>query len=221
MVSVLVVEHDARLRLRLTRAISGEQLELAGQAGDVATGVGLAIAEQPNVLVLGSSVPFDQTLAALRRLREEASQVRTLLVRADADDARSVEALLAGASGVIDADAAPERLREAVLRLSRGEAVAGPQLQRLLVERFRRATYSWRGMRPLVSPLSNREWQVLDALREGASTQEVADQLGISRATVYSHLRNISRKLRTRSRQEALAVADELRRRAGMGDVGE
>jgi DNA-binding NarL/FixJ family response regulator len=173
------------------------------------------------VLIVGSSVPFDRTLDALRRLATEAPQVRVLIVREDPEDARSLEALLAGAGGVVGAQDPAERLREACARLVRGEAVASPQLQRHLVERFRRATHSWRGMRPLVSPLSTREWQVLDALRDGASTQQVADQLGVSRATVYSHLRNISRKLRTRSREEALAVADELRRRAGMGDGDE
>ena len=54
--------------------------------------------------------------------------------------------------------------------------------------------------------LTRREQSVLELLVEGASTPEVGDQLGISTATVRSHVKSILPKLGVHSRIEAVAL---------------
>jgi len=56
------------------------------------------------------------------------------------------------------------------------------------------------------NPLSQREWEVLDHLREGKTNQEIAEALFISLATVKSHLSHMQRKTGARNRVEILRI---------------
>jgi ATP/maltotriose-dependent transcriptional regulator MalT len=62
----------------------------------------------------------------------------------------------------------------------------------------------------LFEPLTWRERQVLKQLPKDISLQEIANQLSISSATVYTHTKNIYRKLDVHKREEAVQRAKEL-----------
>ena len=67
------------------------------------------------------------------------------------------------------------------------------------------------GMRPVKSPLTAREWEVVDLLYEGKTTDEIADALVLSTETVRSHIKNLMRKLGATSRADAVALAHRMR----------
>ena len=60
---------------------------------------------------------------------------------------------------------------------------------------------------PRRDELSDREYEVLDLLVQGATNMEIADALIVSEHTVKAHLRSILNKLNCRNRQEAVARA--------------
>jgi two-component system nitrate/nitrite response regulator NarL len=66
-------------------------------------------------------------------------------------------------------------------------------------------------MRPVKSPLTPREWEVIDLLYEGRTTEDIADALVLSTETVRSHIKNLMRKLGARTRQEAVTIAHRMR----------
>jgi DNA-binding CsgD family transcriptional regulator len=55
--------------------------------------------------------------------------------------------------------------------------------------------------------LTRRQHDVLQLLAEGASTDQIAEQLVVSRETVRNHVRHILQRLHARSRLEAVAIA--------------
>jgi len=59
---------------------------------------------------------------------------------------------------------------------------------------------------PRGKPLSDREWEVLDHLKEGKTNQEIASALFISLPTVKSHLAHMQRKTGARNRVEILRI---------------
>src|SRR6266536_1825694 len=63
---------------------------------------------------------------------------------------------------------------------------------------------------PLLDPLSEREQEVLWLLAQGASNQEIAEQLVVTAATVKFHVSNILSKLQARNRTQAVARARSL-----------
>lgn len=65
-----------------------------------------------------------------------------------------------------------------------------------------------------VAPLTDRERRILHLFEQGASSVEVERALGITAQTLRNHVHRINRKLRTRTRLEAVAHA----RRRGLID---
>lgn len=62
---------------------------------------------------------------------------------------------------------------------------------------------------PLTTPLSRREFQVLDRLAQGASTEDIAATLVIGIPTTRNHIQRILHKLGVHSRLEAVTYARE------------
>ena len=80
-----------------------------------------------------------------------------------------------------------------------------------LIEQLRNAPNGNSGLRPVKSPLTRREWEVIDLLAAGHSPDHVANALVLSPETVRSHIKNLMRKLRVHSRADAVNAAERLR----------
>jgi DNA-binding NarL/FixJ family response regulator len=61
-----------------------------------------------------------------------------------------------------------------------------------------------------VEPLTTREIEVLRLMAEGSSSRDIAERLGISYATVRSHIRSMGGKLGVHSKGEAVMKARQL-----------
>jgi DNA-binding NarL/FixJ family response regulator len=57
--------------------------------------------------------------------------------------------------------------------------------------------------------LTDREWSVLEQLRQGLDTVEIAARLGVSPVTVRRHVSGVLAKLRVRDRKEMLQLLDD------------
>jgi DNA-binding NarL/FixJ family response regulator len=115
-------------------------------------------------------------------------------------------ALVAGASGVLPTDLAPANLSDAFRRALAGELVLPVDELPILVDRLWEAKLD-RSRDARLATLTGREREVLAALSGGESTMAIALALGISPATVQSHVKNILGKLGVHSKVEALGAA--------------
>jgi DNA-binding NarL/FixJ family response regulator len=118
------------------------------------------------------------------------------------------DSLRAGALGYLLKDTSAERLPEALRGVLRGEAALPRQLVARLIDEFqergRRRTsdaISKRGVR-----LTSREWEVLDLLCDGRTTEEIAARLFVGAVTVRSHVSAILRKLGVPNREAAVRL---------------
>jgi NarL family two-component system response regulator LiaR len=127
------------------------------------------------------------------------------------DDELGLLALRAGAVGFLSKDADVDTLPRALEAVRRGEAAVSREMTRRLIELFRGAPDGSSGLRPIKSPLTAREWEVIDLLKPGQSPDEVAQTLVLSPETVRSHVKNIMRKLDVHSRADAVTAAERLR----------
>ena len=164
-------------------------------------------ATRPDVLVVHSRTPRNpvELVAAARDERLAPS-----VVIGDQLGARTFLGFAcAGASGF--ATAAPGELTEAVRCVAEGEVAFSSDLTRTLVGALRQheRASALRSSGPL-NRLTPREWEVLDWLREGLSTAQIAERLYVTPSTVRGYVARIMQALHAHSRQEALAVVDRL-----------
>ena len=108
-------------------------------------------------------------------------------------------------------DTDPTLLPSALHGVINGEAALSRSLVTKLIEEFRR----WSGLRRLsllgrsTARLTEREWEVLDLLKDGLSTSEIATRLYISNVTVRSHVSSIIKKLRVDDRAAAVRLVSQ------------
>jgi DNA-binding NarL/FixJ family response regulator len=213
---VLIADSDGLARGMTSQALhASERVSVVLCAGDCREACELARRYQPAVLLLDTSLPCPASLTdAVVEILDTCRETRVLTMAAG-DDRAAVAALRAGAVGHVDKDLVPAVLARQVMRVADGEAVIPRRLTMELLSLLHEAPDA--GWRPLRSRLTSREWEVIDLLGAGAGTQEIADALVLSKTTVYSHIKSVSRKLGVHGRREAIVAADELRREEALG----
>jgi DNA-binding NarL/FixJ family response regulator len=220
-------EAPARERLRAViadddpyaRRVIKDVLERAGvlviaEARDGRQAVELTLHYLPDVVVMDVVMPELDGVMATRQIRRQLpEQLIIVLTGAASDDGDELGlvAVRAGAAGFLSKDLEIEALPRALEGLRQGEAAISRKMTRSLIERLREAPSGSSGMRPVKSPLTAREWEVIDLLKQSKTNDEIAAELVLSPETARSHVRNILRKLKVGSRQDAVAVTDKMR----------
>ena len=170
-----------------------------------------ALVHRPDVCLLDLNMPGGGINAAAQITKSlpEVAIVMLTVSRADED---LFEALIAGAMGYVLKDTDPDVLPSALRGVLAGDAVLPPALAARVVKEFRSRAKSRR--LPQVDgrevELTQKEWQVLDGMRDGRSTQEIADHMFVGTPTVRSHVSAILKKLAVPSREAALQLLSDL-----------
>jgi NarL family two-component system response regulator LiaR len=208
----LIADDDPFARRVIKDALESGGVRVIAEAHDGRQAVELALYHRPDVVVMDVVMPGLDGITATRNIvRELPDQIVVVLTGGGADEELGLQALRAGATGYLSKDLDISALPRALAAAHAGEAVVSRQMTMRLIEHARRTGEGTAGMRPVRSPLTPREWEVVDLLRAGRSTDDIAEALVLSTETVRSHIKNLSRKLNVRSREDAVAAADRMR----------
>ena len=207
---VVLADDHPPTRAGVRTSLEGGGWVVCAEAADAAGAIAAAISERPDVCLLDINMPGSGIRAAgeiVRQLPETA----VVMLTVSRDDADLFEALRAGARGYLLKDMDPERLPNALQGVLDGEAALPRALVSRVIDEFRQ-----RGRHRLLRvrgredvQLTDREWEVLEAMRGGHTTGEIAERLGISAVTVRRHVSEILRKLGAPDRKAAVRMLDE------------
>jgi DNA-binding NarL/FixJ family response regulator len=212
---VIVVDDDPFARRQVRDALQAEGVVVVADASDGREAVELAKYYRPDVVLMDVVMPVMDGIEATRQITSDRPETQVVMLTGTDERELGFLGLKAGAVGFIPKDISIEAIPRVVRGVDAGEAAFSRQLSRQLVQRLQTLPDGGVGLRPVRSPLTSREWEVLDLLCEGKGTQEIADTLVLSVETVRSHIKNTLRKLGVRSRAEAVKVAETLRDRTG------
>jgi DNA-binding NarL/FixJ family response regulator len=208
---VIIADDDPFARRMMRAELQQAGISVVAEAANGTEAVELALYYQPDVLIMDVVMPQLDGLSATRRIIEQRPEQVVVMLTSGDEDVGMV-GLQAGASGFITKDVDIAALPRIVRGAALGEAVISRAMGMRLIQRLRRTPVGQTGLRPVKSPLTAREWEVLDFLCARKSTEEIADALVLSTETVRSHLKSIFRKLHVTSRAEAVAKAQQMRR---------
>lgn len=207
---VLIADHDGLARSMIHTALADHhQIAIVLTAPDGHQALQLARYYNPNVTIVDTTLPPPGALHLIHQLKIHTPQT-TILTTATTNHHSALAALHAGAHGHITKDTDPRQLPALILKAVQGQPIIPQTLIKPLLKQFQELPHT--GWRPLHSRLTTREWEIIELLDQGATTQHIADRLVLSTTTIYSHIKNLHKKLNVHTRQEAIDAAKQLRR---------
>ncbi|MBC7307548.1 MAG: response regulator transcription factor [Dietzia sp.] len=202
--SVLLATGDDALHEQLVGTLTAAGFALGGRCRSAASAVEAARSAGPDLVLLDARVAGDVLEAVTAVYRDRLAH--TVLLMAEVDGHLLADAVIAGAAGAVAIDelrSLPASLRAVLV----GEpALSRKLVARLLIE-YRTRHLMGTGDGP-VAVLTRREREVLELLRRGRTTQEVARELYLQPVTIRSHVAAAVRRLGVGSREEALQLLD-------------
>ena len=205
-VRVALADDQALVRAGLRALLQQQGIQVVFEAEEGA-GLLLKLAEQPVDVVLSDiRMPGTDGIQALQQLRERGDQTPVLLLTTFDDSELLLRATDAGAQGFLLKDAAPEDLRDAIVRVAAGETLLQPVSTDVV-----RARYRFHDEASPSEPFSAREVAILRLLAGGYSNKEIARSLFLAEGTVKNYVSTILDKLGTRDRTRAVLKAITLR----------
>ncbi len=214
---MLVDDHDI-VRTGLKSFLDTQEgLDVVAEARSGREAIKRAQEKHPDVVVMDITMPEMDGLEATRRLKELDKDCYVLALTVHEDKQYLFEMLSAGASGYVTKQVAAEELVTAIRCVALGNVYLQPALARWLLEDYRRLlSQTPPGVRRYgdkkegdkgLEVLSQRELQVLEAVAEGYTNNEIGKQLGISPKTVARHRERIMHKLNLHSSTELVKFA--------------
>ncbi|MEV0896120.1 response regulator transcription factor [Actinoplanes sp. NPDC049802] len=210
-VRVLIVDDDPLVRAGLSMILSGDaEIAVVAQAADGAEVPAAVARHRPDVVLMDIRMPGVDGLAATEALRRRPGAPEVLVLTTFDADEFVLRALRAGASGFLLKDTPPGQIRDAVLRVARGEATLSPTVTRQLI------AHVAAGVRPersraaeLLDRLSVREREVVMAVARGCSNAEISAALHMSVPTVKAHVSRVLTKLDLNNRVQVALLAHD------------
>jgi DNA-binding NarL/FixJ family response regulator len=207
----IIADDDAFSRRLVKDELRTAGIVVIAEASTGREAVDLTLHYHPDAVLMDIVMPELDGITATRQIVAESPGEQVILLTGSEDEHMALVGLRAGAVGFLTKDLPVGALPRALRAVSKGETAISRALTTRLLEHLRRMPEHRRDLRPVRSPLTNREWEVLGLLADKRSNADIAEALVVSPATVRSHMKSILRKLRVGSRGEAVEIAEQMR----------
>jgi DNA-binding NarL/FixJ family response regulator len=201
-INVSIVEDNDQLRATLARVIGrAEGFQCLSHYGTAEAALEGLPKDRPHVVLMDINLPGINGVECVRRLKQAAPDIQSVMLTVYEDTESIFNALAAGAAGYLLKRTKSAELLEAIREVHRGGSPMTTHIARKVTQSFQKAGPSTQS----TENLSEREQEVLDCLSQGFLYKEIAEKLGISYETVHTYIRRIYEKLQVRTRTEAVA----------------
>jgi DNA-binding NarL/FixJ family response regulator len=195
-VAVLLADPHALSRESTAAVLGAERdIDVVGEVGNGLEAVATAERVRPHIAVLHGPLASTETLQTTYLIHDRVPDCRIVVVTDVGDADRAVEALEAGASGLVTSGSSLSDLIDAIRAVARGEAVLPGECVSGVLQRLIRVSVAGDEARRLLHRLTVREQQVLTLFTQGESSESIAARLMIEPEEARGHVRDLLGKL--------------------------
>lgn len=207
-IRVFVVEDQAKiLKAQIKVLETFSDIEIVGSAMSGETALEEIAKTNPEVILCDLGLPQMSGIDVTRQVKQSHPEIEVLIFTIFDEEEKVIEAIGAGAAGYLLKGAEAEKIVEAIKDVKAGGAVIQPNLAKALLRIVNETKQENKYQLPpgeIVSVLTDRELEILQIIAKGLSNNEAAKVLGLSKATIRTHLEHIYEKLDVTNRVEAV-----------------
>jgi len=193
-IKVLVVDDHDLIVLAIRQVFSKvPDVKLMGIAKDGDEAFQKTADLRPDVIILDISIPGMDGIILTRKITQDFPETKVVLHSALVSEEVIVNGFEAGAMAFVPKNFKPGQLIEAIRTVMKGEHYSKGFVSEILIENFLKNKNRRDGLN---HRLTDRETEILSAITEGMSNQQMADNFCISVRTVEAHKSNIMKKLK-------------------------
>lgn len=219
MIRILIVDDHAILRAGLKHILADcSDIEIAGEADNGLEALAKIRDGKWDVVVLDMSMPGKSGIELIKQIKSEKPRLPILVLSMHKEDIYAVRTLKAGASGYLCKDNAAPQLEQALRKVAGGGLFISPAVaEQVAVGMLGRGGDE----APAHTRLSDREYQIFQAIVEGKGLTEASREMHLSVKTVSSYKTRILDKMGMGSTAELVRYAVRHGLVSGGDDSGE
>ena len=205
-IQIAVADAQTLCRVGLCQVLGrAPEIEIAGEAVDSQDLLDLVEEKKIDVVVVDYNQPqyFDQTIA--QRIKSVSPETHILVISSDNRKERIYRVLEDGVNSFLTKQCDENEILDAIKATAKGEKFYCHKILDLIIER----SFPSKSKDCGATPLSAREKEILTLVAKGMVAKEIAAELHISPHTIYTHRKNILRKLNLTSPTEMIVYALE------------
>jgi DNA-binding NarL/FixJ family response regulator len=203
---VYIVDDHTMFREGLCQLIERESnLTVCGDAPDAAQALPGIRTSKPDVVIVDISLAGGSGIDLIKEIKTEFESLPVLVVSMHDESVYAERALRAGAMGYVMKHEPAKTVRAAIQKVLNGDMYLSEKMSSTLISRL------MHGQPELpaspIETLSEREMEVFRALGQGKGVRQIAEELGVTIATVNSFRNRIKEKLKLKSSTEVMLRA--------------
>jgi len=204
MARILIVDDHPLVRTGIAQLIGDTtDLEVCGEAGDMAEALQLVESTEPDLAIIDLSLSGGSGLDLIERIKIRAGDTLMLVASMHDESLYAARVLAAGARGYINKQEAPDKIIDAIRHVLNGKVYLSGRMTEIMLN----SMLSGPDDKHDIAALSNREIQVFEMIGQGMPPRQIANHLNLSVKTVETHQAHIKNKL-------GLSTGHELNQRA-------
>jgi DNA-binding NarL/FixJ family response regulator len=195
-VSIMIVDDHTLIRETWSFLLGkNENFDVVAECGDGERAVELARDKRPDVILLDINMAPMSGFDVLKMIRKYSPGSKIIGVSMHSQPAYAKKMLRLGAKGYVTKNSPRQEMLQAISEVSNNHIYICQEVKNILSDQLLNNDQ----VNPDINNLSDREMQIVRALKEGLSSKEIASELSISLKTVEVHRHNILKKLKLKN----------------------
>lgn len=195
-ITVLIVDDHTLIRETWSFLLGrNENFEVIAEVGDGQKAIDIARDKRPNIVLLDINMTPLNGFDVLKMIRKQSPGSKVIAVSMHSQPAYAKKMLRMGAKGYITKNSPRQEMLDAIMDVQNGNTYICQEVKNILSDQMLSEEDTGAGL----NQLSEREIEVINQIRDGLSSKEIADRLAISIKTVEVHRHNILKKLKVKN----------------------